>query len=371
MSSRRGPRKSSVGARSPEPSSWVSARGMTASETMKTGAPGQAIRVLSLGWCDTYAGRSCMVDVGRFSRMCRRPDGQPIGGIAMRTGSRAPTVELWSGFEARALRLAKRMSVREFAKHIGVSERMISKWEAGGKHLHPRQANQAALDTSLANSGPEVQARFERLRGQPMAASPATDGRMEHGGQGRAVPGLVYLPSIGDTLDVIELLGKADMDRRILLKHAMFTVGAAIVPSRDWLVATIDEAAAPRRRVSSSQVDAIRQVFGVFQQLDVTRGGGHARQQLTAYFTSTVGPLLRLADASTESGRALYEAGAEQLYLIGWMAFDDGEHALAQRYLIQSLRLAQEARSPELGAHVLAGLSDQATLTGHPDQVGS
>jgi hypothetical protein len=49
------------------------------------------------------------------------------------------------------------------------------------------------------------------------------------------------------------------------------------------------------------------------------------------------------------------------------MAYDDGEHALAQRYLIQALRLAHEASSPELGAHVLAGLSDQATLTGHPD----
>jgi hypothetical protein len=54
--------------------------------------------------------------------------------------------------------------------------------------------------------------------------------------------------------------------------------------------------------------------------------------------------------------------GAEQLYLIGWMAYDDGEHALAQRYLIQALRLAHETSSPELGAHVLAGLSDQATV---------
>ncbi|KAA2248429.1 hypothetical protein F0L68_39835 [Solihabitans fulvus] len=50
------------------------------------------------------------------------------------------------------------------------------------------------------------------------------------------------------------------------------------------------------------------------------------------------------------------------------MAFDNGEHSLAQRYLIQSLRLAQAAGSPELGAHVLAGLADQATLTGNPDQ---
>ena len=42
----------------------------------------------------------------------------------------APAVELWSGIEARALREARRMSIREFAHHIGVSERMISKWEA-------------------------------------------------------------------------------------------------------------------------------------------------------------------------------------------------------------------------------------------------
>lgn len=99
----------------------------------------------------------------------------------------------------------------------------------------------------------------------------------------------------------------------------------------------------------------------------MTRGGGHARHQLASYLTSFVTPLLRSNDPSTPAGRGLYEAGAEQLYLIGWMAFDDGEHVLAQSYLIQALRLAQEAQSAALGAHVLAGLSDQATITGHPD----
>lgn len=41
-------------------------------------------------------------------------------------------VRQWSGREARALRDAKRMSIREFAAHLGVHERLISKWEAGG-----------------------------------------------------------------------------------------------------------------------------------------------------------------------------------------------------------------------------------------------
>jgi hypothetical protein len=78
-------------------------------------------------------------------------------------------------------------------------------------------------------------------------------------------------------------------------------------------------------------------------------------------------PLLS-RDHEASVGVMLYEAAAEQAYLIGWMAYDDGHHGLAQRYLIQALRLCEEARSPALGAHVLAGLSDQANLLGYPKE---
>ncbi|MGH3433573.1 MAG: hypothetical protein ACRDQB_12135 [Thermocrispum sp.] len=30
------------------------------------------------------------------------------------------------------------MSVREFAQHLGVSDRMVSKWEAAGGQIRPR-----------------------------------------------------------------------------------------------------------------------------------------------------------------------------------------------------------------------------------------
>ena len=60
------------------------------------------------------------------------------------------TVPYWSGREVRALREARRMSVREFAAHLGISDRMVSKWEAGGETIRPRPLNQAALDTSLS-----------------------------------------------------------------------------------------------------------------------------------------------------------------------------------------------------------------------------
>lgn len=73
------------------------------------------------------------------------------------------TVQQWSGAEVRALRTARRMSLRDFAAHLGVSDRMISKWEAAGFRIQPRPVNQAALDTSLAQAGADVHARFVQL----------------------------------------------------------------------------------------------------------------------------------------------------------------------------------------------------------------
>lgn len=52
------------------------------------------------------------------------------------------------------------MGVRAFGDYLGISPRMISKWEAGGDKIQPRPVNQEALDTALANAGHDVQARF-------------------------------------------------------------------------------------------------------------------------------------------------------------------------------------------------------------------
>ena len=73
------------------------------------------------------------------------------------------TVTQWTGRETKALRQARRMSIHAFAAHLGVSERMVSKWEAAGDRVRPNTANQAALDTSLATAPPEARARFCQL----------------------------------------------------------------------------------------------------------------------------------------------------------------------------------------------------------------
>src|SRR5262249_57465860 len=82
-------------------------------------------------------------------------------------------VEHWTGAEVRILRHARRMSIREFARHLGVSDRMVSKWEAGGSGIRPRPANQEALDESLRRCGPSERSRFDgALHGIPEDTHP-------------------------------------------------------------------------------------------------------------------------------------------------------------------------------------------------------
>ncbi|MFJ4651057.1 hypothetical protein ACIP5Y_07265 [Nocardia sp. NPDC088792] len=178
---------------------------------------------------------------------------------------------------------------------------------------------------------------------------------------------LTYSPSWTRTIEAVTDLGRADVDRRRFLTAAPFALAAVVEPSRDWLLNTLDQIPGAGRKVRLEDVAAVKNMFGTFQQMDVFQGGGSGRLVLAAYMNEHVFPLLRRTHTE-EVHHALSGAAAEQTYLLGWMAFDNGEHGTAQRYLIQALRLAEESRDPALGAHVLAGMADQATLLGHPEE---
>lgn len=179
--------------------------------------------------------------------------------------------------------------------------------------------------------------------------------------------GLAYSPSVPDTLRTVTELGSGDVRRRDFIRRAAYTSTALAAPTRDWLIASLDAIDADRgSRIGAEQVEDIRTMFGLFQEMDVIGGGGeHVRRTVAQYLSDHVMPMIH--DQHSEPvQRTLYEVASEQTYLAGWMAFDCGRNGLAQRYLTQSLRLAQASGSRVLGAHVLAGLSDQATQLGHP-----
>ncbi|MFI9580466.1 transcriptional regulator [Streptomyces sp. NPDC052236] len=183
----------------------------------------------------------------------------------------------------------------------------------------------------------------------------------------RADAALVYDTSYTATVRAVAELGRADVDRRKLLAAAPFAAVAGVGPSRDWLMNTLDQEPTTGPRVRLEDVTAVKSMFETFQRMDIFQGGGSGRLVLAEYMSQHVYPLLRRTHTE-EVRRALCEAAAEQTYLLGWMAYDSGQHGIAQRYLIQSLRLAEESKNAALGAHVLAGMADQATLLGDPQE---
>jgi transcriptional regulator with XRE-family HTH domain len=77
--------------------------------------------------------------------------------------SRPAPVTQWSRREILALMRALRMSVREFARYIGVTDRIVSKWTSPVGPVIPRPVNQAALDTAYARIDAAAWRRYEAL----------------------------------------------------------------------------------------------------------------------------------------------------------------------------------------------------------------
>ncbi|WP_242577852.1 hypothetical protein [Streptomyces sp. MST-110588] len=102
-----------------------------------------------------------------------------------------------------------------------------------------------------------------------------------------------------------------------------------------------------------------------FDQVDNTFGGQEVRSSILFYLHHEVLPMLRRGMSAEERG-PLFTAAARLGALAGWSSYDSGEYGLAQRYMIQALRLCQEGGDLVLAGQILAGLSHLSTSLGHP-----
>ncbi|MFB4307011.1 hypothetical protein [Actinomadura sp. GTD37] len=168
-------------------------------------------------------------------------------------------------------------------------------------------------------------------------------------------------PWRGDPVTWITQLGRNDMlDRREALTASLYSLGAAALPER---LHRITRRAGEPRRAGAADVARIRETTRAFGDLDDLYGGGHARTALAAYLTHDVAPLLR---GTTGAARPeLFVAAAEASYLAAYMASDAGKAGIAQRWYVQSVRLADEAAAPVMRATALRGLAVQAIELGH------
>ncbi|GII92517.1 hypothetical protein [Sinosporangium siamense] len=166
----------------------------------------------------------------------------------------------------------------------------------------------------------------------------------------------------------VTALWRADVERRRFLLDSTFAIGAGSAGAVRWLTLPTEGHPTGKgmRRVGMSDIAAIREVTRSFGELDNRFGGGRVRSAVVKYLDTAVSPLLHDGSYGDATGRELASATAELTRLAGWMAYDLEQHGLAQRYLLQALRLARGAGDHSLGGEILAGMSHQAIYIGQP-----
>lgn len=197
---------------------------------------------------------------------------------------------------------------------------------------------------------------------------PVTSADCGLGGSGAlAELGLEFGLTWTDSVDDVTALWRSDVERRRSLEDLAYAIAVYPAATMRWL--TLANAEHPvsegRRRVGQLEIDAVRSMTSSFEVLDNKLGGGRVRSAVVQYLHSEVASLLA-GTYSEQTGRHLFAAAAELTKLAGWMAYDAEEHGLAQRYLIQALRLAKTAGDLALGAEILAAMAHQATYVGRP-----
>ncbi|NUS95254.1 MAG: helix-turn-helix transcriptional regulator [Nocardia sp.] len=263
----------------------------------------------------------------------------------------------WSGREARALREAKRMSIREFAAHLGVHERLVSKWEAGGDRVHPRPVNQAALDTCLARSDDIERTRFAALTDPGPVPGPRPDA-----GRFAAPSGYSNDAELLALIDTGAARGEglaAISERDLIMaaaheasEHAGRAEGSNIGPS------TLDQLDADVTRIANDyvhtppmpmMVEMLRVRRRVYRLLE-----GHQRPSDTSHLYLLAGSLSGLlANASTDLG--YLDAAGEQIRAAwayaeisghnGLRAWARGMHALIEYWSERPHRALQLAQN--------------------------
>jgi len=188
------------------------------------------------------------------------------------------------------------------------------------------------------------------------------------GGEVSADLGLEFSLSLAEATAAATALWRSDVERRRFLVGASYAVAVYPAASIRWLTMPGPEHPVSKegiRRIGQGDVDAVRTMTAAFRDLDNRVGGGKVRSTIVHYLHSSVAPLLQ--SSYTELiGRQLFATTAELTKLAGWAAYDLEEHGIAQRYLIQALRMSRAAGDAGLGAEILAAMSHQATYVGRP-----
>ena len=178
--------------------------------------------------------------------------------------------------------------------------------------------------------------------------------------------GLIYSPSLADAVATINELARFDGANYPAALSGPASDEAVNAACLDWLFGhTIWDLTSSKMRVSTGDVAEIMATIQMVDNMDRSSVGEFSRDLAVRYLREKVVPRLR-GTYSEGVGRDLFRAAAMLCELIGYMAYDFGDQSQAQRYFIQSLRLAKQAGDAAYGAFVLNTMSHQAIYMENP-----
>ncbi|MFB7865504.1 hypothetical protein [Streptomyces sp. NPDC056069] len=179
---------------------------------------------------------------------------------------------------------------------------------------------------------------------------------------------LTYREDVGETLHTLAELGSTDISRRSVLGAVPFVASALLDPQRRWLLWLLEEENAPvlAAVAGGGAVAQVEAMIEMFDLMDNRFGGGGVRASIVHYLSTQLTPMLQQRTLPPSQRRLLYTYAAKLAAMAGWCSYDTADYGLAQRYMIQALRLCAEGGDRVLGGQILAGMSHLATSLGNP-----
>lgn len=178
--------------------------------------------------------------------------------------------------------------------------------------------------------------------------------------------GAQYPARSEQAVDLLATLTSADLSDSPALAASAWVTAAAPSVITEYLFAEPQhvEHADSLADSDTNIAGRIRATIRYLMDLDFQFGGGHMRKMLLVYWNTEIVPALRRRYTGAVL-REIMSAAADAAELLGWSAYDAGQHGAAQRYFVQGLRLTREANDRLMGGHLLADLSHQANYLGN------
>jgi transcriptional regulator with XRE-family HTH domain len=311
------------------------------------------------------------------------------------------TVDRWTGREAKLLREALRLSIRDFAARLGIGVRTVNKWEARQADITPLPHMQEVLDTALARASDEAKARFSSVARAdvPEREKAQSPEGLLHGAMLPVVVNgrLVFVPFDADTAassGLSALLGEVattraagdsafageEVQKRGITAAASselwqtvtaITVGMGQadldLDRLDRLIPRLD-ADEPPRQVGAADIDALERTSDALRRCDFAHGGGLARTATIAQLRS----VLRLCEAAANPAirMRLDIVAADLAMLAAWCSYDVERHDDARRLWIVALELCRHTdhpRAADLAVVILLDMAHQSLHLMRPD----